>query len=93
MHLVGVKSGTGGLFSWFSSPGIKGNGRGDGGAGGGGSNGMGDGAVAGKNGSGTGAWTGSGDGGSGSALTIGHPTIRGEFPSASTGRHPSATRW
>ena len=25
----GVKLGTGGLFSWFSSPGIKGNGRGD----------------------------------------------------------------
>ena len=88
----GVKSGIGGLFSWFSSPGIKGKGRGDCGAGGGGSNGMGDGAVAGKNGSGTGAWTGSGDGGSGSVLVTGHPTIRGEFPSASTGRHPSGTR-
>ena len=88
----GVKSGIGGLFSWFSSPGIKGKGRGDCGAGGGGSNGMGDGAVAGKNGSGAGAWTGSGDGGSGSMLVTGHPTIRGEFPSASTGRHPSGTR-
>ena len=54
---------------------------------------MGDGAVAGKNGSGTGAWTGSGVGGSGSALTTGQPTIRSEFPSASTGGHPSATRW
>ena len=85
MQRGGVKSGAGGLFSWFSSPGIKGNGSGDGGAGGGGSNGMGDGAVAGK--------TGSGDGGSGSALTMGHPTIRGEFPSASTGGQPGATRW
>ena len=46
-----MKSGTGGLFSWFSSPGIKGSGRGDSGAGGGGSNGMGDGAVARKKGS------------------------------------------
>ena len=71
----GVKSGAGGLFSWFSSPGIKGNGRGDGGAGGGGSNGIGDGAVVGKKSSSTGAWTGSGDGGSGSVLTIGQPTI------------------
>ena len=98
MQRGGVKSGGGGLFSWFSSPGIKGSGRGeggagDGGAGGGGSNGMGDGAVAGKNGSGTGAWTGSGDGGSGSALVTGQPIIRGEFPSASTGGHPGATRW
>ena len=93
MQRGGVKSGTGGLFSWFSSPGIKGNGRGDGGAGGGGSNGMGEGAVAGKNGSGTGAWTGSGDGGSGSVLTMGQPIMRGEFPSSSTGRQPSATRW
>ena len=54
---------------------------------------MGDGAVAGKNGSGIWAWTGSGDGGSGSALTMGQPIMRGEFPSSSTGRQPSATRW
>ena len=93
MQRGGVKSGIGGLFSWFSSPGIRGKGRGDNGAGSGGSNGMGDGAVAGKTGSGTGAWTGSGDGGSGSALTMGHPTIQGEFPSASTGGQPGATRW
>ena len=93
MQRGGVKSGAGGLCSWFSSPGIVVNGRGDSGAGGGGSNGMGDGAVGGKNGSGTGAWTGSGVRGSGSALTTGQPMTRGEFPSASTGEHPGATRW
>ena len=54
---------------------------------------MGDGAVARNSGSGTGAWTGSGDGGSGSALFTGQPITRGEFPSASTGEHPGATRW